>query len=312
MQGFLRKRTWVLVAAVMLTAAAHARLDTRSVPDADRLQVPSPEHAKLLALGFEPVLADYYWVQALQLVGGARGPLGERADSVGDLIDVVTTLDPWVDHPYRFAALWLNENPEQVARGNALLRRGIERHPEEWRNRFYLGFNQFFYQGRNAAAADTLAPAVELSGAPAYLGALVARLRAEGGGLDVAAAFLGERLRDTHDEALRVAYRESLAEIETERRARWLDAARLRFRERHGRDLRTPDELWTGPLSVVESAPSAHPEQQKTFWMLDEETREIVSSYYGKRYRLHVQARDAAPRQRQWHRSTQQRHEGGA
>jgi len=275
------------------------------------MRVPSPEQAKLLALGFEPVLADYYWVQALQLVGGARGHLGERADTVGDLIDVVTTLDPWVDHPYRFAALWLNESPEQVARGNALLQRGIERHPEEWRNRFYLGFNQFYYQGRNATAADTLAPAAELPGAPAYLGALVARLRAEGGGLDVAAAFLAQRARDARDEGLRATYRESLAEIETERRARGLDAARARFVERHGRYVGSARELWAGPLRVIERAPSAHPEYDGAFWMLDEDTGEIVSSYYGKRYRLHVQRPGGAfsrPRPER----AQQRREGGA
>jgi len=300
MQGLLAKRSLVLVLVALVTAAAHANLDTRTPPQAGNLRVPSPEVAELLALGFEPVLADYYWLQALQLVGGARGPLGERADSVGDLIDVVTTLDPHVDHPYRFAALWLNESPEQVVRGNELLRRGIERHPDEWRNRFYLGFNQFFYQDQSAAAADTLAPAVGLPGAPAYLGALVARLRAERGGLEVASAFLLERQRDTKDEVLRAAYQDSLAEIETERRARWLDAARARFREQHGRDIRTPEDLWIGPLRVIDGARAAHPEHDDARWVLDTEASEIVSSHYGKRYRLHVQApQDEGRRRRQ-------------
>ncbi|MGE4650347.1 MAG: hypothetical protein AAEJ53_05620, partial [Myxococcota bacterium] len=184
------------------------------------------------------------------------------------------------------------------------------RHPDEWRNRFYLGFNQFFYQGQNAAAAETLEPAIDLPDAPPYLGALVARLRAEGGDLDVAAAFLAERLEGSHDEGLRARYRASLAEIETERRARWLDSARDLFRERHGRDIRTPHELWAGALRVIERAPAAHPDDADASWQVDEHTGEIVSSHYGKRYRLHMQPQDVA-RQREWLENTQSRKEGG-
>ena len=66
-----------------------------------------------------------------------------------------------------------------VREGIRLLRRGIEHHPDEWRNRFYLGFNYFFYLGENAAAAEALEHASKLPGSPRYLPRLVARLRSE-------------------------------------------------------------------------------------------------------------------------------------
>ena len=89
---------------------------------------------------------------------------------------------------------------------NAMLERGIEHHPDDWRNRFYLGFNHFFYLGENAeAAAAPRARGRRFPGAPRYLGRLVARLRsqARGGDLAAASAFLRELLRQSPGPAAR-------------------------------------------------------------------------------------------------------------
>ena len=102
----------------------------------------------------------------------------------------MTGLDPWVDHPYRFAALWLTESDDEVRHANRLLEKGIAYHPLDWRNRFYLGYNQFFYLEDNARAADALESALRFPDAPDYLGAFVTRLRAAGDSLDTAALFL--------------------------------------------------------------------------------------------------------------------------
>ena len=97
---------------------------------------------------------------------------------LGALIDVVTTLDPWVDHPYRFAAVWLIDSEESVRKANELLRRGIAHHPDDWRNRFYLGFNHFYYLGRARRRRPRRSSRrMDLPGAPLYLRRLVARLQ---------------------------------------------------------------------------------------------------------------------------------------
>ena len=90
---------------------------------------------------------------------------------IASLIELVTGLDPWVDHPYRFAAIWLSDAPESVRRANRLLEKSIAYHPLDWRNRHYLGFNHFYHLGDARRAADVLEPAVGLAGAPNYLGA---------------------------------------------------------------------------------------------------------------------------------------------
>ena len=45
----------------------------------------------------------------------------EMNDAGEPIIDVVTTLDPYVSHPYRFAAIWLTDSTESVLKGNQLL-----------------------------------------------------------------------------------------------------------------------------------------------------------------------------------------------
>jgi hypothetical protein len=244
------------------------------------------------------VIADYYWIQALQVVGDVERP-AQRNETVSALIDLVTGLDPWVDHPYRFAALWLTESEDEVRHANHLLEKGIAYHPLDWRNRFYLGYNLFFYLEDNARAADVLESALAFPDAPDYLGSFVTRLRAAGDGLDTAALFLQQLLAQTQDEYARAEYLGILDEIETERRARVLDRARAEFQRRHGRDIAAPGELWTGPLRVLSAAPPAHPQIAGQRWVIDRASGEIVSSHYGRRYQVHTNPFDEAEK-RAW------------
>lgn len=283
--------------ALFTTGFVHERMEPSVDVERAELRLPRPQVAKLLSLGFDPLLANYYWVQGLHLVGGSSGSPDGKA--VGGLIDLVTTLDPWVDHPYRFAAMWMIADVDEVKHANRLLRRGIAYHPTDWRNRFYLGYNQFYYLQDNAQAARDLEPAISMEGAPKYLGAFVTRLRAEGGDLESAAFFLQTLIRDTPDEFARAEYLKAYDEIETERRARFLDEARAAYWERHGEDIEAPADLWSGARAVLRQVPPPHPHFPGFQWAIDPETREIISTFYGQRYRLYVHASDLGFR-RKW------------
>ena len=289
-------RWTLLVLAVAMTGFVHAGMDTGARVDHAELRIPDPDRARLSALGFDPVVADYYWVQGLHLVGGTRGDVAAYADTIGDLVDLVTTLDPWVSHPYRFAAVWMTNELDHVRRANELLTRGIAYHPQDWRNRFHKGYNEFFYLQDNAKAAATLEPAIPMDGAPNYLGAFVARLRADGGSLDTAAVFLSTLIEGAPDDYVRAEYMKAFDEIETERRARFLDTARVEFWKRTGRDIERPAELWSGPNRVIGRMPPPHPHFEGFAWKLDADSREIVSSFYKARYRLHIHETDVALR----------------
>jgi hypothetical protein len=286
----------LLLAVVALTTAAHQRMphEVRSQQGDD--YVPQPQFAKAMSLGFDAVHADYYWVQAVLLAGDSQNPQAESTQ-LGRLIDVVTTLDPWVDHPYRFAAVWLTETLDDVRHANMLLRRSFDHHPDEWRNRFYLGFNLFYYLDENAAAADALQEASSMTGAPQYLPRLVARLRSESASLAAAGLFLEELVRTTVDEAAKAEYQSALDEVQIEWRARQLDDARENFKKLHGRDIEFIEQLVVGNQAVLPALPDPEPSslpaplRRGSRWELDEEGV-IVSSYYGRRYEVHVDEYD--------------------
>jgi len=288
----------LLAVAIATTGATHAQFDTTSRIRSGQWRVPSPDHARLLSLGFDAAVADYYWLRAVGIVGVETRGIEQHGEVLADLIDVVTEVDPWVDHPYRFAAVWLTRDREMVERGNRLLERGISYHPLDWRNRYHLAFNYFFYLDEQLRAADVLEGAVGLEGAPDYLAPLVARLRSKRGGLQVAAAFLVQMVESTEDEYKRAEYLKALDEIQTEERARFIDDARAEYGRRNGRDIERVSDLLAGSDPVLQHLPRAQLYLDGFEWTLDPETGQIVSSYYRIRYQLHEVESDRARRQR--------------
>jgi hypothetical protein len=276
-----------LVVAAVLTFAAQSLMPSAPRVAGGDVFVPRPEVAHVSALGFDAVVSDYYWLQAVQVVGSAK-VVERKAYLLAALVDVVTTLDPWVDHPYRFAAVWLTDGEAHVRKANDLLRRGIEYHPDDWRNRFYLGFNLFWYLDENDAAAEIIESATQLPGAPLYLRRLVARLKGEGGGgLEVAESFLHGLILEAQTDVEREQYQTALGEIATERMARELDAARERYQEKHGRDIERVADLLAGPDPVLRALP---PEPQGGGWMIEPSTGRIVSDVLKHRYEAKVDA----------------------
>ena len=283
MQHPLARAAFAVVLVVTI-AAAQARLPHDPVGDTDGV-VPEPALVKLVTIGFDGLASDWYWVRAIQVVGSEAGPRGRNRE-LAALIDLVTELNPWVSHAYRFAAVWLIDDEQAVRDANALLRRGIEHHPDDWRQYFHLGFNHFFFLGEVEPAVEALEPAIDLEGAPSYLRRLVARLKSQTGGLEVAAAFLQELVQQAPDDWTRGEYLHALEEVETERRTRFLDQAREAFRERHGRDIATVDELVSVHPPVLRALP---PDIHGEGWELADDGR-IVSVHYGYRYEVKIDA----------------------
>jgi tetratricopeptide (TPR) repeat protein len=281
-------RAFALRFALAVLAVGGIVGSQRAIPDRsahgdDEAFVPSPGVARLLAFGFNAVLADFYWMRAVQIVGSDQGAVGRNA-VIGALIDVTTTLDPHVSHPYRFAAVWMTDDEPAVRKANELIRRGIAHHPDDWRGYFYLAFNHFFYLAEHQEASRALDQAIRLPGAPPYLTRLAARLKSQsGGGLDAAAAFLTELVRQSADPDERAEYESALREIETERRARFLDAARAEFVRRHKRDIVSVEELVSS--GVLRALP---PEPFGVGWEVSESTGEIVSSHVRYRYGVKI------------------------
>ncbi|MBW2713503.1 MAG: hypothetical protein JRC77_07100, partial [Deltaproteobacteria bacterium] len=230
-----------------------------------------PELARLATFGFHALVADYYWIQSVQLVGESSTP-EIYAEEIGQYIDLVTTIDPWVTHPYDAAGIWLVNSKAQVLEGNRLMRRGIENHPDRWRTYYHLAFNHFYYLEEIDEAADLLTQAMEMPGAPMYLRRMVAKLRADEGGLEVAATFLRQFVESVEDEAAKEMYLEGLVEIDTERMARMLDFAREEYKKRNGKDIEEVEDLLRGESPVLHSLPP-HPGGEGGWMISDRDGR---------------------------------------
>ena len=92
-------------------------------------------------------------------------------------------------------------------------------------------------------------------------------------------------MQQTDDPWKRADYEKALDEIETERRARYLDEARVVYRDRNGRDIETVEDLASGPDPVLRELP---PELHGWGWVVDPESGQIESPYYNRRYHLNM------------------------
>jgi hypothetical protein len=147
---------------------------------------------KRLALAFNGVAADAYWMKSLQYVG--RKIINYQDTHAGNvylrdlsslnlqllpsLLKMSTTLDPQFLEPYYYGAVILPEIDTNAAID--LLNQGIAANPDEWRLRQYLGY--IFWQRHDyASASEAYAAGGKLPGAPPWMTAMGAHMKAEGG-----------------------------------------------------------------------------------------------------------------------------------
>ena len=139
------------------------------------------------ALGFDAILADLYWIRAIQHFGGTRR--AQESDKtyrlLYPLLDLTTTLDPHFNIAYRFGALFLSE-PHPAGPGRpdlalSLLERGLAADPKRWQYAQDAGFVHYWYRQDYKSAAGWYDRASRIEGAPWWLRSMAASTLAEGG-----------------------------------------------------------------------------------------------------------------------------------
>lgn len=171
--------------------ALHAQDRWLLVPSVDRpelLYVRSPAMMKRMALDYDGLLADVYWIRTLQHFGRERlSPPGHVRTYalLYPMLDLTTTLDPRFSIAYRFGAIFLGEpypgGPGRADLAVALLRKGLEASPAKWQYMQDLGFVYFWHLQDYRTAAAWFRRASEVSGAPNWLRPLAAVTLAQGG-----------------------------------------------------------------------------------------------------------------------------------
>jgi tetratricopeptide (TPR) repeat protein len=215
----------IMAVAALLIVPVQNRLDAglpHSSVDPDLLYFSSPPAVKALALGYDGLLADIYWMRAIQYYG--RRDEAQRRQipykNLAALLDIVTTLDPGMIDVYRTGSVFLAE-PEPVGAGQPqkaleLLDKGIAAHPRDWRLPFDKGFVHFWYTRDYREAGRAWLQASRIEGAPDWLAALAARGLSQGGAIEVARELWRRQLESAGRADLKENARNHLASIQVD------------------------------------------------------------------------------------------------
>jgi tetratricopeptide (TPR) repeat protein len=146
----------------------------RQFPEAEAAQqilyVSSPAVITRLALSYDALVADLYWIRAIQYYGGLR--LSRAPDTSYDLLypmlDLTTSLDPNFNIAYRFGAFFLSEKkPGGAGRSDLairLLEKAIAARPDRYEYPHDVGFVHY-RDGDYMRAADWFLRAANSPGA---------------------------------------------------------------------------------------------------------------------------------------------------
>ncbi len=140
-----------------------------------------------LALSYDSLAADIYWIRAVVYYGGTRrtGAAARDYDALYPLLELVTSLDPHFRVAYRFGAIFLTEpfpsGPGRSDLAIRLLERGIERDFGRWEYFYDIGFVYYWFLRDYDKAAEWFLKGSERPGAAEWLKPLAGTTLAMGG-----------------------------------------------------------------------------------------------------------------------------------
>lgn len=259
----------LLLAAIGLQVLRERREPLTQPPGVtgNLLYVRSPEFITRAALSYDSVLADVYWIRAVQHYG--RTKLSTDPDKQYDvlypLLDLTTSLDPRFNIAYQFGAIFLAEAfPAGAGRPDlalTLLEKGLKAQPDRWQFAQEIGFVHYWWVQDYERAAEWFARASEMPGAPNWLAAMAAVTLAQGGNRESSRRLWQEVLHDSAEaEWLRKQAEFRLTQLDALDQIDALERLVEAFRRRTGMPPRTwIDLVRAGDLRGIPIDPARYP-----------------------------------------------------
>ena len=163
--------------------------------------------------GYRQCVADIFWLKAVQIIG-EKTISKEQYDTLYQMVDQVTTLDPLFIDAYVMGGVIFAFRGNMPERSNALLHKGHQANPKNWEILFYTGFNDYFYFQNYLSAADNISKAALLPGANPLIARLASRLYVASGNPDTAIAFLTGMIQTINDDAVKQALLQRVYDIQ--------------------------------------------------------------------------------------------------
>lgn len=257
----------MLLGSVLALQAVHER---RGGPPGgateNLLYVQSPEAMKRMALSYHSLLADVYWIRAVQHYGGTRISTdpNKRYDLLYPLLDIATSLDPYFRIAYLFGSIFLAEEPPggpgRSDLAIALLQKGLRTQPDKWDYAQAIGFVHYWWGRDYIQAAEWFRRAAEMPNAPNWMAPLAAVTLAQGGNRVSSRQLWQEVLNNAEVDWLRAQARFRLKQLDAMDQMTALEALITDYERRVGNLPRTwADVMQAGYLPGIPIDPDRFP-----------------------------------------------------
>lgn len=205
------------LALLVLSFQLHIGWETIKAPKPKNMQeaLPSLGVLKAVSLGYDSLIADYYWLRSLSYFGAIESHAAKYID-LPALLERVVGLDPYFTTAYEFAGTALTVENVDPTESIRLLEQGTQYRPEVWTLGFYLGFNRYYFLHDFAHAATDLARTSLLPDAPEWLAPLAARVASHAGEPEVGLDLVRSLMRQVEDETMLETFRERQEQLEME------------------------------------------------------------------------------------------------
>ena len=197
---------------------------------------------KGFALGFEGLMADWYWMRSLQYIGG-KIDKSESDINIDDMrslnpkllypyLENATDLDPHFIAAYSYGAMVLPAIDAQKA--IELTNRGIANNPSEWRLYQHLGYI-YWKMGKYDKSAESYETGSRIDGAAPFMRMMAASMQTSGGSRSTAREIYRQMLTGADDEQVKLTATRRLYELASLDEREAIDKVLADFQTKNGR-----------------------------------------------------------------------------
>ncbi|MFP4581118.1 MAG: hypothetical protein ACLFQ6_10340 [Candidatus Sumerlaeia bacterium] len=187
-RGATFRQVLIFIAAFAIAAsvsmyAQHRQLQriSRERPFQGGYVLPKAEFARILAFGYDMVLADFYYLRAIQSFGGKWRLVVKDYDTIVDFFDTLSEFDPQFIEVYDYGSMVLSEDGERPEAAIQLNKKGWLKNLYNYRPS-YLNAYILWWQLRDATRAKLWAHlSSQVPGAPEFVGRMVQHIDKENG-----------------------------------------------------------------------------------------------------------------------------------
>jgi hypothetical protein len=164
-----------LILSILLPSTLWLHISTKRALDQSSLAtgmdfIPSAATIKLIALGYDRLIADLYWLAFVNYIGDIDARVADHSLMADRYLDLVTGLDPMFLQPYWYCAFTVGADAQRPLRAHKIILRGIQANPDNWYLPYIAGLNLYLFGHDEVGASKYFTVASKFSDAPEWMG----------------------------------------------------------------------------------------------------------------------------------------------